>query len=272
MILVLANEGQMCNQLLTLASAYSLGLEYQDSVKCPIMNIKLKNSFNFTNNCQAISIEMKESLIWKLIAKYLKFARKMFHFNASEKYEVDKMGKLQIFTDWISFKDDVVFAKHQKEIRNFFSFRDEIKEKCQKIMLDIKVDDKYLVGVHIRRGDYKTFNNGCWYYSDEDYLRWMNNLSVCKKVRFVLFSNEKIDINYFADSGLDITSISGNAVEDLCCLSMCDFIMGPPSTYSWWAAMYGNRKRLILEDKNKMYSWDDFMYLNDRVQAGIDKY
>lgn len=272
MILVLANEGQMCNQLLTLASAYSLGLEYQDSVKCPIMNSKLKNSFTFMDNCQVISIEMKESLMWKLIAKYLKFIRKTFHFNESEQYEVDKKGKLQIFTDWISFKDDTVFAKHQKEIRKYFSFRDEIKKKCHKVMLNIRTNDKPLVGVHIRRGDYNTFNNGCWYYSDEEYLRWMNDLAACRKVRFVISSNEKVNINFFVDSGLDVISISGTAVEDLCCLSMCDFIMGPPSTYSWWAAMYGNRKRLILEDRNKKYSWSDFMYLDERVQVGIDKY
>lgn len=272
MIIVLANEGQMCNQLLTLASAYSLGIEYNETVKCPIMNEKLKNDFLFNDDLVSIDTEMYESLLWKAVAKVICIAKKCLHISLKSRYRIERKGKIQLFTDWISMKDDIVFAKHQSEIRRFFSIKPDIEKECQRIINDLRTNSEVLVGVHIRRGDYKTFHNGEWYYSDDQYLRWMESLSKEKKVKYVLFSNEKLNLPYFLQCGFDVSNVSGSPVEDLCCLSKCDYIMGPPSTYSWWAAMYGNRKRLILEDRNEMYSWDDFMYLEERVRAGIDKY
>ena len=124
----------------------------------------------------------------------------------------------------------------------------------------------------MRRGDYKNFQGGKWYYSDENYARWMKALVRNKEVQFVLFSNETINLSYFEEQGLNVIGMQGSAIEDLCCLSMCDYIMGPPSTYSWWAAMYGNKRRLILENRDTEYQWEDFKYLEERVAEGKDEY
>jgi hypothetical protein len=32
----------------------------------------------------------------------------------------------------------------------------------------------------------------------------------------------------------------GSAVEDLYSLARCDYLLGPPSTFSLWASFYGN--------------------------------
>jgi len=51
---------------------------------------------------------------------------------------------------------------------------------------------------------------------------------------FFIASNEKIskemtsDLEYFSN-------IDGSAPEDLYALSKCDYILGPPSTFSYWA-------------------------------------
>lgn len=272
MIIVLANEGQMCNQLLTLASAYSLGIEYNENIKCPIMNEKLKDYFLFKDDLVNIDAEMYKSFLWEVMAKVICFAKKCLRISLKSRYCIEKKGEIQIFTDWISMKDDVIFAKHQSEIRRFFAINPDIETKCQRIIDDLKNDSELLVGVHLRRGDYRTFHNGEWYYSDDQYARWMEALSKEKRVKYVLFSNETINVSFFMRYGLDVISVSGSPVEDLCCLSKCDYIMGPPSTYSWWAAMYGNRQRLILEGRDDVYTWDDFMYLEERVYAGNDKY
>lgn len=270
MIFVLVKSGQMCNQLLTLASAYALGLEYGDSVKCPVIDSKLKYAFCFQNAAN-IKVKMYESPFWKILAKIISITKKIFKVSDNKKYDKNKIGKLQIFTDWISFNDAVILAKHQDEIRQYFAFKPFIEEKCREIIDDVRTEGKKLVGVHIRRGDYKSFNNGIWYYSDDEYIHWMKCLLQEKNVRYVLFSNEPLEINKFIDAGLDVVYLAGNAVEDLCCLSKCDYIMGPPSTYSWWASMYGNSPRLILESKEDMYSWDDFLLLDDMAIAGNDK-
>lgn len=47
MIILLYNEGQMCNQLLSIASAYTLGLEKKDNVTCPLIKPELIEKFQF---------------------------------------------------------------------------------------------------------------------------------------------------------------------------------------------------------------------------------
>lgn len=272
MIVILANEGQMCNQLLTLAAAYSLGLEYDESVRCPVMNEKLKKNFAFTDNSIRIDVKMYESKFWVPIVRIVRVIKKILKISANSKYNVKRRGKVQVFTDWISMKDAIVFAKHQSEIRRYFRIHSQIEAKCTKLINEIKDNDSILVGVHVRRGDYRTFNNGAWYYTDEEYAKWMKNLSKGQRVKFVLFSNEPLDLAKFTENNIEVVKMEGDAVEDLCCMSKCDYIMGPPSTYSWWAAMYGNCKRLILESRNMEYSWDDFMYLEERAYAGTDNY
>ena len=39
----------------------------------------------------------------------------------------------------------------------------------------------------------------------------------------------------------------GSVVGDLYALARCDYIMGPPSTYTQWASFYGNHPMLSLD-------------------------
>jgi hypothetical protein len=272
-VITLACDGQMCNQMMTLAASLANGLEKNANVICPVMNENLKNYFEFKfSQPNEINVVMSHSEPLYIFGKIAgKVANKI---SSNNRVRIKLPGYIfEFYLDWISMKDDIIFANHQAEIREYFKIKPEIEEKCCKKIAKIRCDNKLLVGVHIRRGDYKTFHEGVWYYSNADYLRWMKDLSSKNsKARFVLFSNEPIDVCEFTNNGIDAVRLSGNAVEDLCCLSMCDYIMGPPSTYSWWASMYGDKKRLILESRTENYSWDDFMYLIERAHLGIDKY
>ena len=196
MIMVLVNEGQMCNQLLTLSSAYALGLEYNTAVKCPVMDIKLKDSFVFRRENETISVQMNSSTSWKMVAFALKCMNKIFLKKDKKKCIEIKKGKIKIFYDWGSIKNDIIFAKHQDEIREFFAFKPQIIKKCFEKINEIKKSNEIIVGVHIRRGDYKAFHDGQWFYSDEEYSKWMKILSGKANIKFVIFSNEKINKEY----------------------------------------------------------------------------
>jgi hypothetical protein len=50
----------------------------------------------------------------------------------------------------------------------------------------------------------------------------------------------------------------GSVVGDLYALARCDYIMGPPSTYTQWASFYGNRPMLCLESKDQRIDRDQF--------------
>ncbi|MCJ7694471.1 MAG: hypothetical protein MUO40_03510, partial [Anaerolineaceae bacterium] len=76
------------------------------------------------------------------------------------------------------------------------------------------------------------------------------------KVRFLITSNEKQDSNYFSE--FDHVIGNGHPIEDLYSLAKCDYITGPPSTYSSWAAYYGSKFIHHFETIDKPIQLSDF--------------
>ena len=124
-----------------------------------------------------------------------------------------------------------------------------------------------IIGIHIRRGDYKQWRGGKYFYEFSHYkkiaehLRNQINKEESKKgekrVRFFLSSNE--DLTHFIPELPDSFSYPGqSAVEDLACLSACDYIFGPSSTFSMWASYYGNVPLRILDPGENTISIDEF--------------
>lgn len=60
-----------------------------------------------------------------------------------------------------------------------------------------------------------------------------------EKIRWLICSNEFIDLGYF--SGFDTIKGNGQIVEDMYAFAACDYIVGPPSTYTGWASFYGKK-------------------------------
>ena len=95
------------------------------------------------------------------------------------------------------------------------------------------------VGVHIRRGDYRGWNNGKYFYEDEVYndkIEQFSNLFKDKKTLFILFSNEEITLKPRRDYIIS----KCDWYEDHYLLSLCDYIIGAPSTFTIWASFIGN--------------------------------
>lgn len=270
-IITLACDGQMCNQLMTLAASLANGLEKNSNVICPVMNEDLKKYFEFNfSHYKEIKVVMCHS---EALYKFSKTAGRVAHrISRNNQIQIKLPGyRYVFFLDWISFKDDNALLKHLVEIRDYFRFKTDIENRCRDLITEncgynLKTA---LIGVHARRGDYRSFHNGDYYFDDRLLARQMKYLNWSKESKFVLFSNEKIDLDYFRNEGLEVYNWQGSATDDLCCLSMCDYIMGPPSTYSWWASMYGNKQRLIMTDKSVLYDWSDFMFLEDRLALKV---
>lgn len=268
MIYLLSREGQMCNQLISLSTVYSLGIEYHTNVTCPITDHRLKEYFTFDNTRTDIQIKTYDSLLFKLLYFLYKAYTKLTHHHSSAKFNKNKTAKNQYFFDRISFFEPEIFGRHTNDIRKFLDFQPKIKENCKTQIDKIREDDAILVGVHIRRGDYKEFQDGKWYYTDEEYIHWMCHLAEDKKVQFLICSNESINLELYKAAGLDVCRPGKSAIDDLCLLSMCSYVLGPPSTYSLWAAMIGNKKRWILDDRTCDVSWNTARYLEERIEHG----
>ncbi|QEF99350.1 hypothetical protein Mal15_34140 [Stieleria maiorica] len=158
-------------------------------------------------------------------------------------------GRTLLLQGWL-FRSPRLLEQHWPHIRPFFSVSKTDRDAIDQRIRQARRESDVLVGVHIRRGDYADFLGGQYYYDDELYSRWMH--SVCdqlpgRRVRFLVCSNEQLDEKAFA--GLKISRGPGTALRDMYALAETDWMMGPPSTFTGWAALIGNRPRLELESR-----------------------
>lgn len=154
---------------------------------------------------------------------------------------------------WNIYDDrDILISNEAKKLAiELLSPCDKIKNNIRQRFAKEKKD--ITIGVHIRRGDYATWRNGDYFYSQEQYHNICENLKKefpDKQIRFFLSSNEKIDKTIFHSD--EYFSLSQSAPpEDLYALSLCDYIIGPPSTFSRWAAFYGDKPiRFIMPNES----------------------
>jgi hypothetical protein len=118
-----------------------------------------------------------------------------------------------------------------------------------------------VVGLHIRRGDYKEWKDGRYFFSDAVYAQHASHLAGLlaeegKKCKTIVFSNEAVSIHRLINCEVSCN----NWFVDQYLMSCCDYILGPPSTFSLWASYIGKTKYLHLNEKTDPFRLSDFSY------------
>ncbi|MEA4915956.1 alpha-1,2-fucosyltransferase [Proteiniphilum sp.] len=175
---------------------------------------------------------------------------------------------LGFFKGWHTRRDTRYLAAAKKEIIHIFTPKKEITEKASEFIDKIRETADIIVGVHVRRGDYKIWNNGHFFYELYQYADFMERIEKLfphQKVSFFISSNEWFEINEFP--GLSCYRFERNQpsaeILDLYTLSMCDYIIGPFSTYSRWASFIGEKPLCFLETVDQSFSIEDFSPIID---------
>lgn len=157
---------------------------------------------------------------------------------------------------WL-FRNPVGIEKYRKEIREYFMPKKHITEVSEKFIESLRVKYKYVVGVHIRQGDYKKeYRNGELYYSEYQVNKFLRkylthfNKSV-NETCFLVCSDGPVNLAQFAD--LQVMMGPGDVIEDLHALSLTDTIIGSDSTFGAFASYYGNIPFIVFE---KNIDWD----------------
>ena len=188
------------------------------------------------------------------------------YVNMSEPEFLFLARKKILFCRGYFFRDYANVNKHAEKIKKYFVPVDSLLDKVKNVHLRIKNNYNVIIGVHIRQGDYRAFKNGQWFFETSTYVRAMRHLNSLfdknQKVVFLICSDTKQDDKNF--SGLNYIINGGGMVEDLYSLSMCDYIIGPPSSYSRWASFYGNVPLGVLNTRDAQLSFSDFK-INDRL-------
>ena len=157
------------------------------------------------------------------------------------------------------FRDVSSFPKHAVSIREYFRPLGIFRRNVDALIRSVREDCDVVVGVHIRRGDYRTFMRGRFFYSDEQYVRLMQRIQglfAGQRVHFLMCSNEERAQSAF--SQFTVFSGSGQFIEDLYALARCDFMVGPPSRFSAWASFYGQVPLYVVMDPSKEPTIVDF--------------
>ena len=145
-------------------------------------------------------------------------------------------------------------------IRQRFQPDPEIRQGVLDHVGRAKGDAEVLVGIHIRRSDYDVHLGGRHFYPLELYLQAMERMVALlpdRKVAFLVCSDEAVPDDFLAP--YRATRGPGSLLGDLYGLAECDYLIGPPSTFSLWAAYYGRKQLYQMTRPELPQNLDQFM-------------
>jgi hypothetical protein len=163
------------------------------------------------------------------------------------------------------FRDDQNLVRFHREIAAYFTPVDEVRFPAERVIAQARKRGDLVIGVHIRQGDYRGWKNGAHYFETSQYAHWMREASELfpdKKTVFIACASDPLERSVF--SGFDYVDGPGNVISDLHTLSLCDRIMGPPSTFSTWASYHGRVPLCMLQHHLQKVTAADFV-LHDKV-------
>lgn len=153
------------------------------------------------------------------------------------------------------FRFPELTEKYRDEMAKKYTLKAAFYEDSilSKKVSELKLQGYTLIGVHIRRGDYKNWKGGIYCYDDSVYERYMDSVALQlsqqgkEKHMFLLFSNEDIKLNHLTN----VIISKENWYIDQHIMSTCDYLIGPPSTFTLWASYVGKAKLFYINDSSE---------------------
>jgi hypothetical protein len=248
-MIYLTGYGQMCNNMLQFGHVYAFAKEN----KLKVIGLRFCYKYLYFN----LSNTKGYNWLTYIFAKYAAKTGfiKTIIFDDEETVEIkskELLNSRKAFVDGWFLRDYDLFLKYQDELKHLFGFKKSI---TQKLDHQINQHKNLKVGLHIRRGDYAKWHNGKYFYTDHEYIQILKTLisQFQQEVDIIIFTNDKnLDKNVYSNhlNNSNIIFADGNQAEDLYYLSNCDFILGPPSTFSLMASFYHHRPLYWIYDKN----------------------
>lgn len=271
MIILKDKPGQLCNRLWAFAPFIALAFEKRKLILIPHLaeylhffeRTEKKATVIFLEGSQKSILKALE-ILQKLLRRIPMSLRNYLHISVDKPvdpaYLKSKTG-LYFIDSWTNSKPNELMQKYRKELSNLFEPKSSSRSKVDSVFESWNTDFTTIIGVHMRRGDYKEYRDGIYYYSNEEYLgvleKLKSNFSNPDKIAFFVASNEDVSTKDFPEIKM-VKLQNPNPVEDLYALSKCDYILGPPSTFSMWASYVGHKPLLFLKSLNQSLELQNF--------------
>lgn len=276
--------GQTCNRFWAYLDSVGWAITNNKKVYIWFWDSSIKY-YDGLRNSQYVSFPFYSPFLFKLIGekKIQWLTGKLLSCRPLREYfyKSNIATKIGLYRSWPLRKSHLYFPKVKQEIKKIFKPNDDICHSVETTFDKYKKRGFFIIGVHIRRGDYKNWENGKYFFSFEEYRNFMSKLTGIyheKKLAFFISTNEKYDKSIFSDFTLvDMNNMT--AAHDLYGLSLCDRIIGPLSTFSRWASWYGDvpltfieRNITDLNDKSFSVITDFYHFKNgDEIPNLTDK-
>jgi hypothetical protein len=232
--------GQLGNQMFIYASIKSVAIESENDFNYFYGEIDFKNSFDeiHGNTITGIFKLEDDELLSEVPQNHMKHIEKN-HLNGKSDYNENLFCLPNDVILEGLFQSPQYFEKYKKDVKKWFTFKDDIYAKSSSIIKTIrfKYPSHRLIFIHCRQGnDYKKlgFAIGMGYYKRA--IAKYNALNNGTKTVYVLAGDKipKIIYKYLHNESFEV--INGSLADDLCCLTQCDGGIIANSTFSWWAA------------------------------------
>lgn len=180
-------------------------------------------------------------------------------------------ARVALFQGWL-LRNEEALIKHADEVRRFLAPIDPIAERAQDIVARLREGCDLVVGIHIRQDDYRGHLGGRYFFPTSSYVQLMSAIERCfddNSVGFLVCSDTNHEQGVFAPHMVRFGS--GHFVEDMHALSSCDLLVGPPSSFTFWASFYGEVPLYVVIDPDRPVAREDFAVaptiLDEQVRA-----
>ena len=143
------------------------------------------------------------------------------------------------------FQSEKYFKHIENEIREDFTFSEELRVNCGEFIKSLGTD---VISLHIRRGDYVTNPN----HPVQPPEYYQNALDLLpKEIPVLVFSDDFAwcDKQEIFNGDRFLISQESSTDADLCMMSFCKYHIIANSSFSWWGAWLGKSEK-ILAPKN----------------------
>jgi len=226
-------KGGLGNQMFQIANAYAYAKRHG-------FEWGINYSLSFCPNQGNTATKYRETLFKELpVTDYvppMKYAEPTFAYS-----EIPK--KDNILLDGF-FQSEKYFKDVVDEVKNLFNF-----SGCQIIVKNfIQQFSKPLLGIHIRRGDYKKFACHHGIQGVDYYVRAANLFQ--EEHQSIICTDDLASVQSEMNFSKAKPSPFTEEMLDLYLLSQCQNIIMCNSSFSWWGAFLGVKKDKVVAPKN----------------------
>ncbi len=239
----------MCNNILQYGHFYAWGREHGRQT----MSMRFAFKFQYFHICNTPHHHFLNYICAKYAAKWGLIPTLAFHEEGADiapKEQEMLNHKHLVVVGWEARWYDL-FLKYKQEIIELFAFKKSVVKSCKRWFAETQ-EASCRLGIHIRRGDYATWYDGKYFFTDDVFLSLIKQFMKLHPDTTVYICGNDPALNkslYVKElAGTKVIFPKGNAAEDLYVLSQCDYLIGPPSTFSLTAAMYRDTPLYWIKD------------------------